>query len=174
MVLSLCHFVLNNKMKKNILLPATFLLIILISCNQSIRFGITQKYYNDESEQEGAIIETVIDHYESVINKDDSEIPLNKLVESKDYKVYIGVSLTHNALELFNTITSDSLRTIYEYDEKDGAFNIFSKYADYYYNTYLYLSPKDKMTFVLNLESDSITVKNKYSGNFLHLKTTNE
>lgn len=149
------------------------ILFLIFSCSSSGRFGISQRYYLDKSEQERPLDKFIVEKYEGIINIDTLNVPLNKFIVTKHYKVYIGVSFNANANTLYSIYKNDTSFKFYQdVILLDTVSVFFKKHGDYYYSI-LYNSPKDKFTYILTLTSDSITVNEKYKSSFLINKISN-
>jgi len=144
------------------------------SCNSNVKFGISQEYKIGNDENENAIEKYIIDNYEYIINVDTLNIPLNKYIYSKKYKIYVGVSFKNKANELYQFYKKDTLYNIQNNREIGNTISIIFKKKNQYYYSFLYDSQKDKYTYVLTLESDSTTVRNKFDDSFLQKKIHND
>ncbi len=142
----------------------------LFSCNSALRFGVSQKYNLDENEKTSKLDKAIVAKYEAIINVDTLNIPLNKFVSTKKYKVYIGVSFACTSTNLFSIYNKkDSFNIIDKTINKTDVSMFFKKGNDFFYS-YLYDSEKDKLTYVLTLESDSLLAKEKFDVRFLSKK----
>jgi len=151
-----------------------FIILFFVSCSSSLRFGISQRYYIEKSETERPLDKFVLDKYENIINIDTLNIPLNKFIRSKQYKVYIGVSFSVKANALYSVYRQDTTFSfLQDKVNKDTVSVYFKKYNDYYYSL-IYNSIKDNLTYILVMESDSVVVKNKFKDDFLIKKISNE
>jgi hypothetical protein len=129
-----------------------------------VDYGTNQSYYITEDEREIPLNDVIVEEYESIINYDSLNLPLNKYILHNDYKVFIGVSFDKKASEIqhfyneypFNTIKKDNL---------EKAIKIAFKKGDKY--CYSLVSDSDDMTYMLGLVGDSLTMVNRYNQNFL-------
>jgi len=159
--------------KSNIINIAFVITIFLFSCSSSGKFGVTQRYYLEQGETERALDKFIVEKYANLINVDTLNVPLNKFINSKNYKVYIGVSLNAKANKLHSFYKNDTLfRFIESRIAKDSISMFFKKKNEFYYSL-IYNSQKDNYTYILTLESDSTTINNKFNTNFLYKKITN-
>lgn len=149
-------------------------LILFIACNSGIQFGKTQHYLPAKHEKEISYNQDIVNHYEHVINIDTLNVPLNKFIQGKGYKVYIGVSLVQKPAELFDTYKQFPEYTIYKKRNNKGRHAmLFAKDKGFYY-THSYHSPKDDLTYILTMEADSATVGKHYKQQLFTKKTRNE
>ena len=154
-------------MNKIALVPLLFAFFLLLACDSSVRFGVSQKYRMDKGEYQGRIDQTIVSRYESVINTDTLNLPLNRYILAKDYKVYIGVSFTLKAQELYGLYRGKSgYQILNETETAQGVLFTFQK-ADGYFYSYLFDADDDKLTYLLTLEAASATVQNMYEQQFL-------
>jgi len=150
-----------------------FSITLLLSCSSSGRFGVSQKYYLEQGENERVLDKFLVDKYEKIINIDTLNVPLNKFINSKNYKVYIGVSFSTNAINLYSFYKKDTLFRFLEKRIANDSISLFFKKQNEFYYSFIYNSQKDKFTYILTLESDSTTVNKKYNDNFLPKKIKN-
>lgn len=155
--------------------PLFFLPIILFtSCNPSVRFGKSQKYSLSDNEHEVAISQGIVDHYETIINIDTLNYPLNKYIISNEYKVYIGVSFVNKSAEITNFYRNNETYTIHDANyEKSSASMFFEKESLYCYS-FIYDSEVDKLTYFLTIEADSAVSYNKFREDLLKIKVKND
>lgn len=154
----------------------TFLLLIFVlcSCSGSERFGITQKYKCADDEKSVAVSQMFVDKYEPVINIDTFNIPLNRVISSKKYHIYIGVSFNADNETLFNSYSNQVDYKILDHRSNADSTEFVFRVNNRFFNTLIYRSIKDKLTYVLTLETDSATVLEKYESYFLSKKVSDE
>lgn len=148
--------------------------IILTSCSGSERFGLTQKYKCTEDEKTAPITEVLINKYEQTINIDSFNIPLNRLIESSKHKIYIGVSFNASKEKLYATYASKTDYHILNSRQSNDSIEFVFKKNDEFFYSLIYYSKKDKFTYVLTLESDSLYTNEKFNNYFLPQKVRNE
>lgn len=157
-------------MKKINILLILLLCFTFTACNKSISFGVSQKYYLTENEQEYSLDNLIVKKYENLINIDSLNVPLNKYIFSKKYNVYIGVSFSVPANKLADIYKNNEKYQIIESQNESNAVNLFFSKENEFFYSYIYDSSKDKLTYILTLETDSANVKHKYEQNFLKQK----
>ena len=158
---------------KTRLISIIVIIIFIVSCSSSGHFGITQRYYLNKNETERPLDKFVVEKYEKIINIDTLNIPLNKYITSKNYKVYIGIAFTTNTKELYNFYQNDTSYLFIKKIISSNTANVFFKKHNEFYYSLFYNSNKDKFTYVLTLESDSAFVEQCFQGNFLLNKISN-
>lgn len=159
---------------KSIIIVIVFIYsFLLLSCSSVGKFGYSQRYFLEQGETERELDKSLVEKYEKIINIDTLNVPLNKYINSKKYKVYIGVSFNANANKLYLFYKKDSLFTFIQNRISNDSITLFFKKQNEFYYSLIYNSQKDKFTYILTLESDSSTVNNKFNINFLQKKITN-
>lgn len=156
----------------NKVLPLFLVLTVFLfaACDSSVRFGISQKYQMAEGERQGPLDGRIVSKYESVINVDTLNLPLNKFIYTTGYKVYIGVSFSVRSQELLNLYSSKpAYRVIDQQTTDQGVMFTFAKSGEFFYS-YLFDAPDDQLTYLLTLEADSATVQSKFNSQFLSTK----
>jgi hypothetical protein len=148
-------------------------LLMFLSCTESVKFGISQKYYLNEKEKETFLDEYIVQKYKNIINVDTLKVPLNKFITSKNYRVYIGVSFSSDANNLYSFYKNDSLFSFIDNHINTDNISIFFKKGNAFFYSFIYDSQKDKYTYILTLESDSLTVNHIYYDDFLSKKIKN-
>jgi len=153
-----------------------FLIILFLtcSCNSVCRFGISQKYILGKNEKVQKLDQLLVDKYEQLFNKDSLNVPLNKLVSAKNYRIYIGVLLSSQSSDLFSAYQSDTLIHILDQQVQGSTISFLSEISGAYYYSYLYSSQKDHLSYLLSFEGDSALVFDKYHQEFLKTKVSNE
>lgn len=159
----------NNDKHYNMKLSLYFIIMAFVfaSCSPSVRFGMSQKYGLNKGEQAVKLDNDIIGIYENTINIDSLNYPLNKCVASKKYKIFIGVSFQNKANEIANFYQNSTAYSVFKTDNtKNNVSLLFNKDSAFLYS-YIYDSPKDKLTYFLTLEADSATSNKMYKNDYL-------
>ncbi len=141
---------------------------LLISCNNrnKVYFGFNQQYYN-LSDQEILLEKSkqIVDDYSVRFNHWKTlNIPLNQIIKSDKYKLYISLGLNVKPSQYIDTLRHDTtfklLNTInnhindkvyYKNNDEYGCFIIFPSDSNKYLNIFNYLA------------SDSLTINSIFS-----------
>lgn len=148
--------------------------LVLYSCSSGERFGLTQKYRLSDDEKSIPINQIIVDKYESVINIDTFNIPLNRAISALHHKTYIGVSFNASKETLYNKYASTPEYNIFDQRISNDTTEFIFKTKERFFNSLIYFSKKDKFTYVITLESDSAYVAEKFNTYFLSHKVRNE
>lgn len=157
-------------MKIKQILLIVVLIILISACSTSGRFGVSQKYNLDKNEREIQLNNLIIQNYETLINIDTLNFPLNKYILSKKYNVYIGVSFYSKAKEIPAIYQNDSSYLFYINNIEENNASILFKKENTFCYSYIFDDKSDKLTYFLTLTADSATVNSKFSESFLKEK----
>lgn len=131
------------------------IILLLSACTSTIRFGVSQKYIlNKKNEVNAERSKKVIKKYEYVLNPDTLNFPLNKYIDGNHYKVYIGASINLEIKEVFKEYKKRIANRLAQKQTDNSLTFLFEK-NKLYYCTHIYHSKRDKITYILTLESDS-------------------
>ena len=143
------------------------LLFLLSSCGQVLQYGITQKFKLVQGEKEEKLRQSIVDVYEKILNPKTMDVPLNKLVKGDSYQIYFAVSLQKSPEDLKAKYEKlESVEILEKAESTDGAELLMVANRLYYYS-YIYSSDRDKLTYLLTLESDSSIATSKFKSHYL-------
>ncbi len=110
--------------------------ILLPSCNSNkIHFGLDKSYMLlNENEQEAMKDKKTVEIYSKKFNKWPTlQIPLNKVIKSPEYILYIGVGLNVNQTKYIDTLFNDTtFKIIEKREEEEDVLTLFYKKDDHY------------------------------------------
>lgn len=152
-----------------------FFLISISSCRtvaehpQKITFGFVETFKLDNDEREYSLNELIINEYENFIYFDDFNLPLNKFINGKNYKIFISAAVENNEEELLHKLIYNANPFNLIEKKKDGLFtSLFLSKEDFYVIQIIYSERKQKIPFLISMVSnDSILLKNIYDEKLL-------
>jgi len=148
----------------------TFLIFIFSACNNNLDFGVSQKYILFQNEKQLPLDQLTVDIYESLINIDTLNVPINKFLKGTNYKVYIGVSFFNSTQKLFDIYSKDSSFSILSKKITPNDISMFFLKNGKCFYSHIYDSKNDKFAYVLTMDADSLVVKTNYDTAFFSKK----
>ncbi len=142
-----------------------FVILFFSSCNSNkLYFGLDKSYLLlNENEQETIKDKKIIKDYSKKFNKWPTlQIPLNKVIKSPEYVLYIGVGLNVNQANYIDTLFNDTTFKIYDKKvEDEDIITLFYKKDDYYGYQIIFPKSHAKYLTVFNYVSQD-SVKTNY------------
>lgn len=148
----------------------TLLCVFLSNCKSNnentLRFAYQEKYTLDTDEKNVALNKNITDEYEKFNGLSNLNIPLNKYIFSPDYKIFIGIAIQNNPLEIINAYKTDPTLKIMEVKNYKNNLNMFCKKNDDFAIKYIFTESKEKLPVIVNVVSkDSLLIKKMYDEN---------
>lgn len=146
------------------------IILFIISCKSNdtkvVTFAYNQEYKLDSPEKSIDLSKEIVKEYEDYNKLDSINIPLNKLIVGKDYKIYIGIGLENTPLEIINHFKSDKELKILNYSNYNSNLNLLCKKNNIYAIKYIFTEKKENLPVVFNIVSkDSILIDNLFKSN---------
>ena len=84
---------LQIKIRRGIFKYSSFFLLLISSCNtnKSVNIGFDKKFSLDKHERQIPITATSLQQFQELANKFDQDIILSRLINSKNYVIFIGI-----------------------------------------------------------------------------------
>ncbi|HBF88287.1 MAG TPA: hypothetical protein DDX39_06555 [Bacteroidales bacterium] len=141
--------------------------LLAVSCNSNkLNIGISEHYNLSPDEQEINITQKILSDYQNIYNTDSAQVPLNKVIKSKKYLLYISLALENNVDVLNQKLQNDSLTVNYLEKCTKNHCKVFFRNRNQrlFCYRYIYADGQNLYPMILTFSSqDSLDILNLYN-----------